>query len=473
MSIWSGKLRLTTIGILIVITMIAFEAMAVAAALPTAAKDLHALGSFGWTYTGFLISSIVGMVLCGQISDSRGPRLPLIAGLVFFVIGLVISGSAAEMPMLIAGRFVQGFGGGLLITVVYVVVGQVFPEALHPKVFAAMSTAWVLPSLVGPLVSGLLAQHASWRWVFLGLVPAAIIGCVLLLPVLRSLHQPDEHLAKRRVLPYAFAVAVSIAVLERVGQQPPAAWSLILVVVAAVAVLIWALRPLLPKGTLTYVLPARLRTASTPVAGPVAMRGLLSGAFFGVESMIPLAMMQQHGYGATLAGIPLTAGAIAWAVGSWWQSHTVAGDDISGRIRLIRIGFLCVTVSAVLTAVSSQVSTPAWLIYPTWTIAGVGAGLTMASFGVLLLRFTTDEERGADSAALQLSDTTVSALTTGFAGVLIAAAVRGSIAYGTAFTVLDVTMCAIALLGAVVAGRLSGSGKVVAVGQPPIGAYVD
>ena len=90
----------------------------------------------------------------------------------------------------------------------------------------------------------------------------------------------------------------------------------------------------------------------------------------------------------------------------------------------------------------------------------------MSSFGVLLLRFTTDEERGADSAALQLSDTTVSALTTGFAGVLVAAAVRGSIAYGTAFTVLDLSMCALALIGVLTAGRLRGGGTAVAQDRP-------
>jgi MFS family permease len=443
------------VGVLIVITMIAFEAMAVAAALPTAAEDLHSLGSFGWTYTGFLLANIVGMVVAGQISDSRGPRLPLMLGLGCFIAGLTISGTATTMSVLIAGRVVQGIGGGLLITVVYVVVGQIFPESLHPKVFAATSTAWIVPSLIGPLISGVLAEHASWRWVFLGLIPLALLGCALLAPVLRALHQPEARPKKRTVLPYAFAVAFAIALLEQVGQHPPKVWVLCGVVVVCVVLLWVSLRVLLPKGTLSFVLPARLRHPGREVCGPVALRGLLSGAFFGVESLIPLSMQHQHGYGAALAGVPLTASAITWAIGSWWQGHHITSEDLDGRRRVVGIGFAFVMASAVLVAVVSHEAAPAWLIYPTWALSGVGAGLTMSSFGVLLLRFTSDEERGADSAALQLSDTTVSSITTGFAGVLIAAAARGSLDYTTAFIVCDLAMAAIALIGVLNSPRVA------------------
>src|SRR6478672_4844083 len=89
-SVFSARNRSTTISILIIITLIAFEAMAVAAALPTAARDLHGLGSYGWAFTGFLVANVVGMVVSGQLSDAHGPRRPLIAGLVCFASGLVL-----------------------------------------------------------------------------------------------------------------------------------------------------------------------------------------------------------------------------------------------------------------------------------------------------------------------------------------------------------------------------------------------
>ena len=112
--------RLTSAGILILVTLIAFEAMAVAAALPTAARELHGVGSIGWAFTAFLVANVVGLVISGQICDTRGPRLATAAGLVAFIGGLAISGTAATMAQLVAGRAVQGLGGGLLITAIYV-----------------------------------------------------------------------------------------------------------------------------------------------------------------------------------------------------------------------------------------------------------------------------------------------------------------------------------------------------------------
>jgi MFS family permease len=447
-SVFGTALRATTVGLLILITIIAFEAMAVSAALPTAARDLHDLGGYGWAFTGFLVAEVVGMVVSGQLSDSgRGAQLPLVAGLVCFVAGLVTAGTAPEMSQLVAGRVVQGLGGGLLITAIYVVVGEQYPVSLQPKVFAATSSAWVLPSLAGPVISGVLAQHASWRWVFLGLVPFALVGAALLVPVLRSLRVPLRAeaggLADPRRILRALAVAAGIAALEGAGQHPSQA-SLV-AAAFGLAALVWGLRVLLPAGTV------RIRRG---VSAPIALRALLAGAFFGVESTVPLSMTVQHGYGATAAALPLACSGLSWAAGSWWQGRTGRGDEQTLRARLVRRGFGCVVLAALAVAATVQPGAPAWLIYPSWALAGLGAGLAMSTVSVLLLRYTTDADRGADSAALQLADATASAVTTGVAGVLVAAAARAAIGYTAAFTALDVAMALVAVVGVVAAGRV-------------------
>jgi MFS family permease len=448
-SIFGPALRATSVGLLILITLLAFEAMAVSAALPTAARAVGGLSGFGWAFTGFLVASVVGMVAAGQLSDSRGPRLPLVAGLACFLAGLVLSGTATTMAQLVAGRFVQGLGSGLIIVAIYVVIGQAYPERSRPAVFAATSSAWVLPALLGPGVSGALAEHASWRWVFLGLVPFVLAGSMLLLPVLRSLHpvHSASRLADPTRLVRALAVAAGIAALEQAGQHP-SIWSTLLAVAGVVA-LAWGIRPLLPVGTL------RVRHG---VAAPIAMRGLLAGAFFGIEAVVPLSLSLQHGYGATLAGLPLTCAGFSWSYGSWVQSRV---DDTAGpdrRIRLIRAGFVLVASGGVLMAFAAVPAFPAWLAFAAWVLAGLGAGFTMSSVGVLMLKYTTDADRGADSAALQLSDATASALTTGIAGVFVAAATRGAISTTTGFVVLDAMMCGVALVGAAVAGRARPAG---------------
>lgn len=446
-SIFGGALRTTSGGILILITLIAFEAMAVSPALPTAARELHGLGGYGWAFTGFLVANVVGMVVSGQISDARGPRAPLIGGLLAFVAGLLVAGTAPTMTQLIAGRVVQGLGSGLLITAAYVVIGETYPGQLRPKLFAAISSAWVLPSLIGPVISGTLTQHVSWRWVFLGLLPFVVIGAVLMLPVLRSLHAPEggrtSRLAEPRRILHALAVAGGVGALEAAGQHPsPLSIGAGLVGVVALG---WGLRTLLPAGTL------RLRRG---VSAPVAMRGLLAGAFFGIESTVPLSLTVQHGYGATAAGLPLACSGVTWALGSWWQGRGRHLDEQAHRVRLVRSGFGFVLAAAVAVAGSAQPGVSGWLIYPAWALAGIGAGLTMTSTSVLLLDYTNDADRGADSAALQLSDATASALTTGVAGVLVAAAARGAMGYTAAFTVLDLAMAAVAAVGVLAAGQV-------------------
>jgi hypothetical protein len=245
-----------------------------------------------------------------------------------------------------------------------------------------------------------------------------------------------------RVL-HALAVAAGIAALEQAGQHPSALS--IAAGVLGLAALLWGLRTLLPAGTVT------IRPGPS---APIALRGLLAGAFFGVESIVPLSLTVQHGYGATAAGLPLAISGLAWSVGSYVQSRDPKGDEERHRIRLVRAGLSLIACAAVLVAIVVHPGVPGWLMYPSWCVAGFGAGLSMSTVSVLLLKYTNDEDRGTDSAALQLSDATVSAFTTGIGGVLVAAAARASIGYTTAFTVIALAMAVVAACGAAVSGRV-------------------
>ncbi len=424
-----------------------------ATALPSAARDLHGLSSYGLAFTGFIVANIVGLVSGGVISDRRGPRLPLVYGIVLFFAGLLIAGAAHQMWHLLAGRAVQGLGSGLLVTALYVILGERFPEALRPKVFGAMSSAWVVPSLVGPPISGFVTEHASWRWVFLGLAPLVALGGAMLLPVLSSMHSPHSapqegpnfDRRSKRVpgalfqIARAVALGVAIAELSEAGQHPTLLWTLLAPV--AIAATVWALRSILPPGTFTL---------STGVGAAVAMRGLLAGAMFGCDSLIPLAMSTQHGFSPTAAGLPLLVAALFWAAGSWWQGRTALRAE---RATLIRVAFVLMSVACAGAALAAVPSLPGLLVYPAWALAGLGAGIAMPSFGVLVLAQTTDQDRGRDVAGLQLGDGVATSFTAGFGGVLVAAAAGGSVGYTPAFITIDVAMVAVAVVGVVVSGR--------------------
>ncbi|MGH3991945.1 MAG: MFS transporter, partial [Pseudonocardiaceae bacterium] len=175
-ALWARDRRTTTAGLLLMVTMAAFEAMSVGTAMPTMVAELRGEALYSWPFTAFLAASVVGTVLSGRLSDTRGPRLPILGGPAVFGAGLVVAGAAPTMAVLLAGRVLQGLGAGMMIVAVYVLIALAYPERDRPAAFGAVSAAWVVPALVGPTIAGLVTEHASWRWVFLGLAPFVLLG---------------------------------------------------------------------------------------------------------------------------------------------------------------------------------------------------------------------------------------------------------------------------------------------------------
>ena len=175
--------RALTIGLCAIVVAIAFETIAVATAMPIAARDLEGLDYYAWAFSAFMIGMLFATVICGRLSDRIGPAKPLLVGLMIFLAGLVIAGSARYMAQLVAGRLVQGLGSGAMNVAIYVCVAVAFSRRQRPKMFTYISTAWVLPSFVGPPVSAWLTQHLSWHWVFFAVIPLVIFGGAMAFPV--------------------------------------------------------------------------------------------------------------------------------------------------------------------------------------------------------------------------------------------------------------------------------------------------
>jgi MFS family permease len=440
-SLLTSAYRGSTIGIVLVVTLVAFEGMAVATAMPTAVASLHGLAYYSWPFTAFLVANVIGIVAGGEISDRDGPRYSLLAGLAIFTGGLFASGFAPNMAMFVLGRSIQGLGGGLILVALYVVIAEVYDDRLRPRVFAALSAAWVMPSLVGPVVSGALTQHVTWRLVFLIIPPFAVVGTALIVPALRSL--PTHDGPRSRLIRWRFAVvaAVGVGLMQYAGER--LRWLSLLPLVIGVVLLVGALRRLVPAGA------GALRRGLPAVVG---LRGLLAGSFFAVDSFVPLTLSHLHHYGPTLAGVPLMVGALGWSAGSWWQGHR----SQEHRDRLIRIGFVLIFVAATVMSTLTISGVPGWIAYPAWVLGGTGMGLVMPVLSLALLDLSPAEERGKNSAALQIADAISSAVTVGIGGVLVAAATHDLLALHSAIGIFDVAMAGTALAGAVMAGRARG-----------------
>src|SRR4051794_38239501 len=139
--------------------------------MPVAAKELDGLRLYGWAFSAFMLANLVGITVAGPLADRRGPARPFAMGLTLFAIGLFVDGIAPNMPVLIVGRAIQGFGAGGLAAVAYVSVSRGYPERLRPPVMAAPSSAGGGPSPVGPPLAGLAGGHPSWRGGVFALLP--------------------------------------------------------------------------------------------------------------------------------------------------------------------------------------------------------------------------------------------------------------------------------------------------------------
>lgn len=407
--------RLVTVGIIALVSLVAFEALAVSTAMPVVARALGGLRSYGLAFSLFLTMQLLGTVLAGGWSDARGPRGPILSGLALFATGLVVSGTATGFPVLLVGRIVAGVGGGFVTVALYVVVARSYPKPLHPRVFGWISAAWVLPSVVGPPLAGWLAGQVSWRAVFLVVPPLAVVALLALLPRLAHLEgdtsaeQPGTGTGARRWL-LGLGLAAGATLLQWGAQEVRALRPPVLLALAAGALLVALSLPgLLPPGAL------RLHRGLPTV---VTVRGLFTGCFFAAETFVPLMLVTERDLRPALAGFALTGGAVGWAGGSWLQGRP--GLRLS-RPTLLVLGAGVLTLTVALLPLGVLGSVPPWLVAVLWTVAGFGMGLGMASTSVLLLDLSAPSEQGRNSASLQVSDALGGVLGIGAAGAVFAA----------------------------------------------------
>lgn len=436
--------RALTVGSALLIAHISFESLAVTTAMPTVARALDGMAYYAVAFGATLAASMVGMVVAGQWSDARGPTPALFSGIIVFTLGLLVAGFAPTMTVLILGRALQGFGGGQLIVALYVVVGRVYPPDLRPRVFAAFAGAWVVPSLIGPYIAGLMVEHLSWRWVFLSVAALVVPTAALMWPAVGTLHSPARDdipkvgWRRHRKLLCAVGAASCAAVLHYAGHRAHGA-TLIALVVAFIGMAAFAV-PLLPSGSLLFRrgLPA-----------VIALRGLAAGAYISAEVFIPLMLSSERGWSPAASGLALTAGGVSWALGSWYQGRLVPTPAV--RARLLRQGMTLTALGIAIVASVVVPSVPAFVAIAGWGAAGIGLGLVFPTLSVLTLELSNSNTQGENSSALQLADAIVSttALAIGgslFATLMMRSATEAYLAsYGVAL--------ALALIGAIAASR--------------------
>ena len=413
-SIFGTRYLWVTVGSSALVFLAAFESLAVTTIMPVISRDLDGASLYALAFAGPLSTAVIGMVIAGNWSDRSGPILPLYSSAALFALGLLVAGSAPNMGVFVTGRLVQGFGSGAMTVALYVVVARLYPPALMPRIFASFAAAWIVPSLIGPFIAGLVAELWSWHWVFLGVVGLVALAVAMLTPATRMLRLQRLEPGTTPWNPgrIGWAVLAAVAVLVVNLSVDASGVAAVLVPLAALVVAVVAVRPLLPRGTLT---------ARRGLPTVILLRGLASASFLGAEVYLPYLLVRQYDFSPTFAGLALTGSALAWSGTSWLQGHL--GDRLRPATGM-SVGMWLVLVAVFVAFGSAALHLHPAVIILGWVVGGGGMGLVYPRTSVMTLGLSHPAQQGFNSSALSISDSLGAAIALALTGVVFGALTR-------------------------------------------------
>ncbi|QQA41652.1 MDR family MFS transporter [Pelagovum pacificum] len=376
-----ARVRIVLIAVATTLLFASLGQTIVTTAMPIMVADLGGLDHITWVITAYLLASTIGAPIAGKLGDLYGRKIVIQVGIGVFMVGAVIGGLAQNMGMLVAGRAVQGFGGGGLIVVSMAVVADVLPARERGKAQGLMGAMFGISTVIGPLIGGFLVQALSWHWIFFVNLPVGVLALIVLGV---ALDNPTKGI--RHPIDYAGAVLLSVILASAVlvsnmggtvyGWGSPQILALIALGLGAVAGFVIA-----ERRAAEPILPPKLFTINTflVVNGVGFMVGM---AMFGTITFLPLFLQVVKGLSPATSGMfltPMMAGLLGASMGAGLiMSRT-------GRYKLLPILSTALLTVSMLGMSTLAADTPLWLIAT--MMVGVGLGLgPVFSIGVAAIQ---------------------------------------------------------------------------------------
>lgn len=303
----SGGVALHALNIYIVTTV-----------MPSIVRDIGGLDYYAWSTTLFVAASILGAALSARLLARAGAGRAYAVGALVFGLGSLACALAPGMPLLLAGRAIQGFGGGLLYALAYGVIRMVFPAALWARAIGLISATWGTATLVGPAVGGVFAEYDAWRTAFWSLLPLTAVLATLALSTLpRTTSGATGPLPLTQLaflVGVVLVLSVSGTLTETTAQIAGVSAALVLFAML-VATERRAAARLLPQGTLSPRSPLAALYATIVLA----MIGMQP------EIYVPYLLQELHGRSPLVAGYIAALMALGWTAGSMTSAHWEGG----------------------------------------------------------------------------------------------------------------------------------------------------
>jgi EmrB/QacA subfamily drug resistance transporter len=414
-------------GVLLGMLLAVLNQTIVATALPRIVADLGGLQHYSWVFSVYMLAATVTVPIYGRLSDIHGRRPFFVAGILIFMAGSVLGGTAGSMTQLILARAVQGLGAGALIPLAMAVIGDLVPPSDRGRWQGLTGAVFGVGSVLGPLTGGWIADNADWRWVFFVSLPVGLIALVVVLATLKIPPHPERATRIDYSGAALLAAGVSCILLGtvRAGEDATVASAdvlgLLAVGVALLGVLAWHERridhPIVPLELL------RLRVFAAASGASFAF-GI---AMFGAIIFVPLFVQGVLGESATNAGLVLTPLMLALVVASVGSGQVIAR---TGRYRwaivsgpVVMAGGFAV-LSSLDTGSSRGTATLAMILL------GFGLGLVMQNLLLVVQNAVPSRELGIATSGIQFFRTTGGTIGVSVMGALVTAGLPAGAAAG-------------------------------------------
>jgi EmrB/QacA subfamily drug resistance transporter len=379
----------------------ALDQTIVSTALPRIVSDLHGLNELSWVVTAYLLTSTISVPISGKLSDIYGRKKIFLIGIFIFVLGSMLSGLSHNMGELIIFRAIQGIGAGALMSNVFAVVGDLFAPAERARWQGLIGAVFGLSSVIGPLVGGFLTDHASWRWNFYINVPVGILAFFMISAFMPHIESDNKNQSIDYLGAGLLAGGLSSLMLALVWGGNQYAWASFQVVglFALSAALLAVFGFVEHKHAKDPILPLEL--FKNPIFRvSVIIVFLIGMAMFGAILYIPLFAQDVLGRSATSSGVILTPMVLTLVAVSIANGQIISR---TGKYKKVAIfGMAAITVAFLWLSTIGIHTTNAQLVVR-MIIAGIGLGVGMPVFNLVVQNAFDHSKLGVATASVQLS----------------------------------------------------------------------